>query len=316
MCICFISSLLSNSAGARGLGENKEFDNSGEKMTSQCYYQAGVIGDPIGHSLSPDVFKMISHWTRIPMDYKAIRVEPRELLEFVSVRKKLSDWVGWNVTLPHKIKMTEFIDVPSKEIQTIQALNVVKNSYGKLYGFNTDVFGIKETLREHQIEVEDQNALIIGAGGAASAVAFVLAEKRAKSVWIFSRTSKKAKLMADKFNLKFAKTKFQFIPHLSELSFLQDRPTLFFQTTPVGMMGFPNRSLLPHCASKNDFAFDVIYRPILTPFLKDALARGMKTAGGMDMFIWQALATWEIWMEQSIKNRNDIKNKISLHLKP
>lgn len=284
------------------------------KITFHSCRQAGVIGDPIDHSLSPDIFDRVSHWTQIPLDYKKIRVKTQELPEFVCARRKLSDWIGWNVTLPHKMKMVELIDVPSLEIQTIQAVNVIKNKRGKLYGFNTDVLGIKETLREYQVEVESQNALIIGAGGAACGVAFVLGENKAQSVWIFNRTSEKAKRMVENFNSKFSKTKFHSVSDLNCLSFVRNRPNLFFQTTPVGMSGFPHCSLLPSHASKNDFAFDLVYRPIMTPFLKNALAKGMKIAGGMDMLVWQALATWEIWMEQGIENKSLLKDKICLAL--
>lgn len=259
------------------------------KRSSAPNYLAAVIGHPIAHSLSPALFAHIAQRTRLPIDYRRLDIEPARLRETVRVFREQPVFVGWNVTIPHKAAIAKLVDERSAAAELLGAVNVVRFSDGKLLGDNTDVAGVDLTFERHGVELRGANAVIFGAGGAATAVGYVLGKRRTREVAIFNRTPARARSLAKRLGAAFPRTRFVANPR-------QAAPAaLYVNTTPLGMSGFAQKSLLPPDAPRGAWAFDVVYRPERTPFLGQAQRQGLRPIGGLDMLIGQALGTYDLW---------------------
>jgi shikimate dehydrogenase len=265
------------------------------------------MGDPIEHSLSPELFRVLSDFTHVPVMYNKMRVPKDRLKETVSIIKTLNLLRGWNVTLPHKKRVTELLDSLSPEAQAMGAVNVVTISHGKLHGENTDVVGVLETLREQKVKLKKKTAVIFGAGGGALSVAYALGKMGTPQVWILNRSLVRAKSLVSKIQNQFSDTEFIPASLRSKIPPFKSA-SLYVNTTPLGMMGFPNESLLPSSLNSEALAFDLVYRPEKTLFLDQAARQGLRTVGGLDMLIWQAIAAWEIWVGK-MNRKNEIKEK-------
>jgi shikimate dehydrogenase len=263
----------------------------------QKKFYAGVLGFPISHSLSPQIFEYLAMTLGESLDYRKIEVRPQDLDSCRVAIQKLKLLQGCNVTLPHKEAVLSWMDELSKEARALGAVNVIRqDSKGRLSGYNTDVIGVKKALQEQKFKVSGRSAVIFGAGGAALAVGYVLGQLKASDVWIVNRTVGKARLQSKKLSRLFSKTTYHPVGSVSKA--YQSDPVLYVNATPLGMAGFPPGDLLPESQFLRvpALAFDLVYRPQRTAFLRTAHARGLSTLGGLDMLIWQALATWEIWM--------------------
>ncbi len=256
---------------------------------SRASHLAAVIGHPIAHSLSPDIFAFIARETGLPIDYRRLDIEPRRLRETVRVFREQPLFVGWNVTIPHKAAIAKLVDERSRAAELLGAVNVVRFTGGRLIGANTDVIGVEATLDQHAIDVRGRRAVVYGAGGAATAVGYVLGRRRAAEVAIVNRTAAHARRTARRLGAAFPRTRFVANPSAST------EASLYVNTTPLGMRGFAQKSLLARDARRGAWAFDVVYRPEKTVFLRQARAQGLRTVGGLDMLIGQALGTYALW---------------------
>jgi len=241
----------------------------------------GVIGDPIGHSLSP-VLQNAGFQAR-KMDAVFLPFLVRELRDFLLSGERLKI-AGFSVTLPHKQAILRHLDDCDPMAAAIGAVNtVVVRGGGKLYGYNTDYVGVLRAL-ERRIPLRGSRALIFGAGGAARAVAFALAESGA-SVCVCARRPQAAKALARAVG-----------GEVVERSRLQRE---FFDaivnTTPVGMHPAADRSPLRAGELNCRLVFDLIYRPRVTKLMQLAALRGIETVSGVEMFVAQGTAQWEIW---------------------
>jgi shikimate dehydrogenase len=250
---------------------------------------AAVVGHPVAHSLSPDVFAFIARKTGVALDYRRLDIAPERLRETVRVFREQPLFVGWNVTIPHKSAVARLVDARSAAAELIGAVNVVRFAEGRLLGDNTDVMGIEATFDRHAIDVRGRTAHVYGAGGAALAVGYVLGKRRAAEVAIVNRTAAKARRVAARLARAFPRTRFTAAERRTA------EAALYVNTTPLGMQGFAQKSVLPPDAARGAWAFDVVYRPEDTLFLRQARRRGLRPVGGLDMFIGQALGTYDLW---------------------
>lgn len=257
--------------------------------------RAAVIGAPISHSRSPTIFRFLAERAGRPeLEYTAREVRPEGLATFLDEVRRDPTFVGLNVTIPHKEAALAHLDTLSDEARAIGAINVIERTDAGLRGLNTDVRGIERTLDGHELRGRD--ALILGAGGAARAVAWVLRARGARTVSVWSRRPEAAQALATQFDSP--STTFVAVPNWSDLPPL----ALVVQTTPAGMKGVPAEPELFAplgwlALTPDALAFDLIYTPPITPFLRAASVRGMRTVGGLPMFVDQALATWATWFE-------------------
>ena len=273
---------------------------------------AGVMGFPVSHSWSPSIFSLLARILDDPLDYRTIEVDPVNWEESVSVLQNIKIFHGWNVTLPFKEKFLNRVDVLSSEARAVGAVNVVKVSEGgKLWGYNTDVFGVQRTLEEQKFRAQGKCAVIFGAGGASLAVAYALGSSGASDVWIVNRTIARARSQAKRLRTLFPKTVFHACEQLPRTRTIS--PQLYVNATPLGMVGFPRESLLPKSVVADALVFDLVYHPEKTPFLASAEKLGVASVGGLDMLLWQALASWEIWVgkvPQLHKVKNELKQQL------
>ncbi len=258
------------------------------KRTSPEPAFGAVIGHPIKHSLSPEIFLLAAQAERRPVSYQKLDVRPERLRFFLGMAKRWELFTGCNVTAPHKEAMARLVNTLSIEAKAIGAANVVHFTEHGTHGYNTDVYGIRQTLKEQGKKLRGKTAILYGAGGAARAVAFALGKEGLKQVHVTNRTPARARALCRRFNQLFPRTKFLPTPTAR----LDVEVLLLVNTIPAALgVKLP----LPDGIGKATLAFDLSYRPTVTPFLKSAKKRGAQTVNGLDMLIWQALATWEIW---------------------
>jgi len=241
----------------------------------------GVIGAPIGHSLSP-ILQNTGLRAR-KMDAVFLPFLVRDLRDFLQAVDPLGI-SGFSVTIPHKQTILRRLDDCDPMAAAIGAVNtVVVRGGGKLYGYNTDYVGVLRAL-ERRIPLRGSRTLIFGAGGAARAVAFALAESGAV-VCICARRMKQAEALARVVGGEAVER-----PRLRREFF-----DAIVNATPVGM--YPHSDRAPLCAEELNcrLVFDLIYRPRSTKLLQIASRRGIETVSGIEMFVAQGTAQWEIW---------------------
>jgi 3-dehydroquinate dehydratase / shikimate dehydrogenase len=241
----------------------------------------GVIGDPIGHSLSP-ILQNTGLRAR-KMDAVFLPFLVRDLRDFLHAVDPLGI-SGFSVTIPHKQTILRCLDDCDPMAAAIGAVNtVVVRGGGKLYGYNTDYVGVLHAL-ERRIPLRGSRTLIFGAGGAARAVAFALAESGAV-VCICARRMKQAEALARVVGGEAVER-----PRLRREFF-----DAIVNATPVGMYPHSDRAPLRAEELNCRLLFDLIYRPRSTKLLQIAAHRGIETASGVEMFVAQGTAQWEIW---------------------
>ena len=261
---------------------------------------AAVIGSPISHSLSPKLFSFMAESEGVELDYQALEVKLTDSRKFLEQLKVDKNFLGLNVTVPLKEAFINDIDVCSPEVKIIGALNVLHLKNDKIYGHNTDVIGIERTLKEKKFYVEDKTCLILGAGGAARAQAYVLGMEKAKSVYVYNLSEKNSELVKN-FELHFPETTW-IVVNPSNTKLLQECEfDLIVNTTPLGMTGKDTGEdffkIIDSLKFKKEaLAFDLIYTPAETLFIKKCKElHQLPTVGGLAMLIYQALGTWSIW---------------------
>lgn len=264
--------------------------------------EAAVIGSPVSHSLSPAIFSFLAQWLSVTeFHYAAREVQSSELKTFLNDLRQSSGFVGLNVTIPHKEAIVGELDEATPEARAIGAVNVVQVREARLLGHNTDVVGVTKTLEQHHCRVEGESAWVWGAGGAARAVCYALGQEGARIVHIANRDAERGQKLAESIGAIFPRTAFVAIPAGSAAV---DGPlSLVVNATPIGMKNAARSvnaeeffRLLPKLDRTADaLAFDLVYNPERTPFLSVAEDSGLRVVGGLDMLIYQALATWEIW---------------------
>jgi shikimate dehydrogenase len=259
--------------------------------------KAAVIGHPISHSLSPSIFKIIAEVEQSSLAYKTEDVLPENLDAFLQALKNDDDYVGVNVTIPHKENVLRSLDQVSDEVKAIGAANVIQAGPGKLIGFNTDVIGILSTLSDQEFHPAEKAAILIGAGGSARAVAYVLAHEKVKAIFVYNPRSDRGETLCESMQQHFPHVAFRSIRNLNQA--IETPLDLIVNCTPIGMKG-ESIDFFLECKtlkfSPNALAFDLLYTPKQLPFLKVMKSLGVKTVDGLQMLIDQALATWELWI--------------------
>lgn len=245
----------------------------------------GVVGDPIAHSLSPQMHNAAFHARHIDAVYLPFLV--RDLHGFLACIKPLGI-AGFSITIPHKHAILRHLDGCDPLARAIGAVNtVVVRGGGKLYGYNTDYVGVL-TAFSRRIPLRGSRVLLLGAGGAARTVAFALSESGA-SVCITARRITRAKALARAVGGQAVERR--------------DIRRQFFDAivnaTPVGMYPHENASPLEAAELNCHLIFDAVYRPRETKLLRLAASRGIETVSGVEMFIAQGAAQWEIWTGES-----------------
>lgn len=259
-----------------------------------------LLGEPLGHSLSPTLHKAIYRQLEIDdASYRAIELPQERLKSFFS-GFRVGGFDGVNVTIPHKADVISLLDEVDSKAKVLNAVNCVNRTGNKLTGYNTDILGFAYTLRQNDVEVEGQNFLVVGAGGSAQAVGAVLAEGEAKSVQIINRTPERAEQLRDTIHAINQSVDVTILADAADDSVAQQAQCIV-NTTSLGMSPDVGDSpLAKGFFDDTKTVVDLIYNPQQTEFLKLAEKQGARTVNGIQMLVAQAVYSVEIWMGGNI----------------
>lgn len=254
----------------------------------------GVMGDPIEHSVSPSMHNGAFKALGLNYVYVPFKVNKEDLSSAVKAIKAMNIR-GVNVTIPHKVNIIPLLDEIDPLAREIGAVNVLVNNTGKLTGYNTDAEGFLHVLLEHSVEPEDKNVVILGAGGAARAIAFILAGRGANLIMLNRTPAKAAKCAAD-VSAATGQTAEVLALNDKNLADAMGRAQILINTTSVGMFPAVNDSLVPGSLMRSSLIVaDIVYNPYRTKLLSDAGKAGTKIINGLEMLIWQGALAFEKW---------------------
>lgn len=250
---------------------------------------AGIIGHPVGHSLSPAFQGAAFAHSGLDVRYEAWDTTADALAGRV-VGLRDAKYLGANVTIPHKEAVIPLLDELGGQSAHVGAVNTIVNRDGRLFGFNTDGPGFVAALRnEANFDPAGKAVLLLGAGGAARGIAFALAEAHGR-VAIWNRTAARAQRLATDVAAVGAAT-----------AVGQPAPAGYdciVNCTSIGMAGTGTEASSPcdfATAAPGALAVDIVYRPAETAFLRQAEAAGLRTLGGLPMLIYQGALAFELW---------------------
>jgi shikimate dehydrogenase len=253
--------------------------------------RAGVVGDPIGHSLSPRLHRFWLDKYDLNGTYEAFHVTPKDLSKFLKNLSK-ENIKGVNLTIPHKETAMAFLDEIDDKAQRIGAVNtVIVKEDGRLFGTNTDGDGFYNHLRQSvQFEAKNKTAIIIGAGGAARAILVSLLDAGVKKIILVNRTKTRADDL--KTALKDPRISTE---DWSNRTHILNECDLLINTTSLGMKGQPELDLNLENISSNSVVYDIIYNPLQTKLLKEAAQKKCLVIGGLGMLLHQACGGFNAW---------------------
>ncbi|HEY5932014.1 MAG TPA: shikimate dehydrogenase [Nitrospira sp.] len=258
----------------------------------------GVIGNPVGHSLSPAIHNAAFRKLGLNFVYLAWQVDT--IGDAIKGLRALGNFRGASVTIPHKVAAIPFLDHVETTAQRIGAINTIVGENGDLTGYNTDATGALRALREGRIDLKGRRIVVLGSGGAARAIAFALAaESCAEKLTLLGIDDvERTKLAQD---VRSQATLTVEDVHLDEDSLRRVLPAaqMLIHCTPVGMSPKADTTSVPASLLHAGLSvMDIVYNPLETRLLKDAKHAGCKTIQGLEMFLNQAVAQFELWTNQ------------------
>ena len=256
----------------------------------------GVIGDPIGHSLSPAMQNAALGALEQNFIYVPFQVSPSRLQEAIGGVRALGIR-GINVTIPHKVGVIDHLDEVDPVAQLIGAINTISNVDGCLVGYNTDGIGFLRSLEEEAGRApQGQNVTILGAGGAARAIGFQLALSGIKGLILANRTESRALALATEIQERTGCV--ATAASLDDLAAYLPATDILINTTSLGM--YPEVTSTPpvkvNLLPLTALVCDIVYNPGETILLQEAGARGLATLPGLGMLAYQGAASLEIWL--------------------
>lgn len=234
----------------------------------------GLIGEKLSHSFSKPIHEKLANYT-----YEITPLNHQEFLEFMEKK----EFKAINVTIPYKCDVIPFLHEMDDRAKSIGAVNTIVNRYGKLYGYNTDFFGFLYMIQHNDIEIEGKKVLVLGNGGAAKAVFSVLDYLKAKEVYVVKYKSETNVLTYE------------------EAANLHPDADVIINTSPIGM--YPNVDVSPIDLTpyyKLTAVLDLIYNPLTTCFMEQAMKRSIKAVNGLEMLVAQAKYAVEYFLDKSI----------------
>lgn len=264
-------------------------------MPSKEIKNFGILGWPVGHSLSPKMhmaaFKAAGYDN---YNYIPIPVQSGRLMLAVDGLKGLN-FRGANVTIPHKTMIIKYLDAVDADALIIGAVNTIVNDGGIMTGYNTDVTGFLAALAEAEFMPDECNAVILGAGGAARAVLWGLCKRKAGSITLGVRNPFKARVLADDFSIYGTVEVMDWTS--DEFREAMQAADLLINTTPLGM--YPKIDEMPPVDFKllpeGALVYDIVYNPAKTKFLKTAESLGYPTLNGLSMLLLQGRESYRLF---------------------
>lgn len=254
----------------------------------------GVIGDPISHTLSPVIHNAAFGASKLDCVFLAFKVKPEDVGKAIEGMRALGIQ-GLNVTMPHKAAVISFLDEIDSTARVLNAVNTIHSKNGRLFGFNTDGLGALEALRKNGVELKNKKVMLLGAGGAARAIAFTLVQECGNLV-ILNRSPKSAEELASLLKTTLERKVFadQLSPKVIKANLLDT--DVLINATSIGMKPHDNQTpVSAEWLNPNLTVMDIVYNPVKTRLAKDADAAGAKVVNGVEMLIYQGAASFELW---------------------
>jgi len=276
----------------------------------------GVIGDPIGHSLSPILQNFFLKKFKINAVYLAFRVAPPHVSSCLQGAWAMG-FAGLNVTLPHKGEAAQLAAFKSPEVSLLGVANTLVMREAGVAAFITDPYGFTESLGTDKSRFEGCQAILFGAGGSARSITFALAHMRVRQLTIVNRTYERAVQL-----VQFCREQlgFQNVVNIGyedpTLDERIDQAALLVNSTSIGMAPHTDQSPLPSfkAVSKKHFVYDLVYNPAWTRFLHESEKRGATVKNGLDMLIFQGLESLRIWMNEHYTLERNTLNDLRIQL--
>ena len=265
-------------------------------------FKLGIIGYPLGHSISAVIQKAGLESIGLKGSYDVMETPPEDLINRIKYIKA-NGYNGFNVTIPLKVPMSLFLVDIDDDANIAGCVNTVKVLEDKsFYGFNTDIYGFKKAIPQ-DFDLNSKNASILGTGGASRAAVVGLAERGVKEIDFYTRNIINSRQTLDYVRAKFPEITFN-VYQIQNIRSLE-HTSIIVNATPIGMKGFMadqmplERADLDKLNPEKTIVYDIVYNPVKTILIQEAQKRGLKTIGGLDMLIYQAERAIEIWTGQS-----------------
>lgn len=276
----------------------------------------GLIGNPVGHSISPVIHNSLAQLMDMNMVYTTFKVEKGDVVTAVNGAYALNI-LGLNVTVPHKQAVMESLVDIDPLAKAIGAVNTLVRTDKGYKGYNTDILGLERELIDEGVVLLGSRCVILGAGGAARAIAFLCAKSGAKEIYMLNRTKEKAYDIAKAVNDYFGKECIK--PMLiSEYDKLEVDDYVVIQTTSVGLYPNVDDVVIDDEAfyKKVKVGVDIIYNPSETRFMKMCKNAGKPACNGLKMLLYQGVAAYELWNDVSVtkEQADKVYNKMKEEL--
>ncbi|MBU4310210.1 shikimate dehydrogenase [bacterium] len=254
----------------------------------------GLIGYPIGHTLSPAMHNRAFEYLDLNYLYLPFPVKESNLKEALRALPALSV-VGVNVTLPYKERVLEYLDEVSEEAELTQAVNTILVKDSRLIGYNTDGKGFVTSLKKGaEFNPRDKKVVIIGAGGASRAVSIGLAKEGVEKITLIDIVFNKAQSLASHIAKNISKVEVAAVKEEGLGKEVREADILI-NATPLGMKPDDSLPIDPKLLHPNLLVYDLIYNPSKTKLLSEAERIGAKTLNGIGMLLYQGALTFTIW---------------------
>lgn len=256
-----------------------------------------LLGHPVAHSISPPMQQAALDALGVDARYEAWDTPPEDLAR-AAERLRRGDVLGANATVPHKVALLRLVDGIDPLAERVGAINTIVRRGGRLHGANTDVAGVRRALDEAGVRLDGAEAVLIGAGGAARAVVAALDAGGAARVTVANRTPAHAAALAALPRAGLEVRTAPLAPIGEPLREALARARLVIHSTPFGMLHGPDEEATPVPAdlfAAGQAAFDLVYVPERTPFLRAAEAAGAQPVGGLGMLVHQGAESLRLW---------------------
>ncbi len=260
----------------------------------------GLLANPVEHTLSPVLHNTLAEKTGINLVYVPFKPEVENLGTAVEGAYSLNV-LGLNVSIPFKQEVMKYLVDIDKSAKDIGAVNTLVRTEGGFKGYNTDISGLKKAFLSEGIQIKGQKIILLGAGGAAKAIAYLMALEGASKVYILNRTYGRAAVIAKEINECFAMD--HVIPlALEDYRKLPKDSYLGIQTTSVGMHPNVEHAVVedPEFYKLLHTAYDIIYTPAETKFMKYTKEAGGRAYNGLKMLLYQGVVAYELWNQTQV----------------
>lgn len=263
---------------------------------------AEVIGDPIAHSKSPIIHNFWLEKLGIEAEYRKTRIGADDLASYFLQRRTDPDWLGCNITIPHKIAVMEYASDPGNVGALIGAMNTIAcETGGPLIGTNTDAGGFLAPLQA--AEWQGKSVVLVGAGGAARAILYALSQTGVENISVMVRDRVKGQALLDRAGMK---------GRVIGMTDMLPPADLLVNSSSLGMTGQPPLTLDLSPLPENSIVYDIVYAPLDTPLLVAAHGRGLRTIDGLEMLIGQAALAFDIFFDAQAPREHDAQLRAQL----